>query len=65
MNQTSNRQGKGKVDKRGRAERVEGMNLKVVEMKVVVVPDQAKASAPLPVLVESEMTHPLDPYLNS
>ena len=63
MNQTSNRQ--AKVDRRGREERVVGMNLEFEEMKVVVVPDQAKASVPLPVLVESEMTHLLDLYLNS
>ena len=53
------------MDKRGKAERVEGMNLEVEEMKVVMVSDQSKVSALLPVLVESEASHPLDLYLNS
>ena len=54
------------VEKRGKTGRVEGMDLVVEEMKVVVQ-DQAKASdpAPLPALVEPDATHPLDLYLNS
>ena len=42
------------MDKTGREGRVEGMDLEV-EMKVVVVRNQAKASAPLPALVEPDL----------
>lgn len=63
MNWTSNRM--GTVDK-GMTEGVEGIELVVEEMKVVVR-DQAKASdlAPLPALVEPEAIHLLELYLNS
>ena len=54
------------ADKRGRTGRVEGTDLVVEQMKVVVQ-DQAKASDPAPLLalVEPDATHPLDLYLNS
>ena len=54
------------MDKRGKTGRVEGMELVIEELKIVVL-DQAKASdpAPLPALVEPDATNPLDLYLNS
>ena len=45
------------MDKRGKTGRVEGMELVIEELKIVVL-DQAKASdpAPLPALVEPDAT---------